>query len=140
MSRERPASAQRPYLLRAMHEWMTDNALTPHIVVDAGPGTVDVPAEDIRDNRIVLYVSYAATRGLVIGNDSVSFEARFNGVSRQLEIPISAVVGIYARESGQGMVFSDEEAAGHQPPNPPPDTKPPAGNPSEKRPNLKLIK
>jgi len=130
MSRERPASAQRPYLLRAMHEWMTDNALTPHIVVDAGPGTVDVPAEHIRENRIVLNVSYAATRGLVIGNDSVSFEARFNGIPRALNIPIDLVLGIYAKESGQGMVFSDES-------KPPPDDPEPA---DDKRPRLKVVK
>ena len=126
-----PPTAQRPYLLRAMHEWMTDNALTPHIVVDAGTSDFNVPAEHIRENKIVLNVSYAATRGLVIGNDTVAFEARFNGVPRSLNIPVDAVLGIYAKENGQGMVFADEA-------KPPPDDD--AGPGGGKRPALKLVK
>ena len=111
---ERPLSRQRPYLLRAMHEWMTDNALTPHIVVDAGLAKLDLPPDQVRDNRIVLNISYAATRGLVIGSEAVSFEARFNGVPRAINVPIDAVLGIYARENSQGMVFAEE--AGPPPP------------------------
>ncbi|HUF74288.1 MAG TPA: ClpXP protease specificity-enhancing factor [Gammaproteobacteria bacterium] len=130
MSRERPASAQRPYLLRAMHEWMTDNALTPHLVVDAACGNLGIPLEHIRENRIVLNVSYAATRGLVIGNDSVAFEARFNGIPKALNIPVDLVLGIYAKESGQGMVFPEET-------KPPPDDPGPADDP---RPKLKVVK
>lgn len=130
MSRERSASAQRPYLLRAMHEWMTDNALTPHIVVDASSGTFSVPPEHIRENKIVLNVSYAATRGLVIGNDTVAFEARFNGIPKALNIPVDLVLGIYAKENGQGMVFSDES-------KPPPDDP---GTGDDKRPKLKVVK
>jgi stringent starvation protein B len=105
---EGAASAQRPYLLRAMHEWMTDNALTPHIVVDATVADLNLSPEHIRDNKVVLNVSYAATRGLIIGNEAVSFEARFNGVPTALNVSVDAVLGIYARESGQGMVFSEE--------------------------------
>jgi stringent starvation protein B len=91
-----------------MHEWMTDNALTPHIVVDATVADLNLSPEHIRDNKVVLNVSYAATRGLVIGNEAVSFEARFNGVPTALNVSVDAVLGIYARESGQGMVFSEE--------------------------------
>jgi stringent starvation protein B len=127
---ERQLSRQRPYLLRAMHEWMTDNALTPHIVVDATAEHLDVPAEHIREQRVVLNVSYEATRGLLIGNESVDFEARFNGVPRSLHVPIDAVLGIYARENGQGMVFSEE------PQKPPPDE--PRGG--KDRPALKVVK
>lgn len=130
---ERPLSRQRPYLLRAMHEWMTDNALTPHIVVDATFENLRVPAEHVRDNKIVLNVSYAATRGLAIGNDAVTFEARFNGVSRALNIPVDAVLGIYARENGQGMVFSEESG-----PNPPPEGSDPSDD--GKRPTLRVVK
>jgi stringent starvation protein B len=126
---ERSISTQRPYLLRAMHEWMTDNALTPHIVVDASAGTLNVPAEHIRENKIVLNVSYAATRGLVIGNDAVAFEARFNGIPRALNVPLDAVLGIYAKENGQGMVFAEEA-------KPPPDDP----TPDDKRPKLKVVK
>jgi stringent starvation protein B len=127
---ESPVSGQRPYLLRAMHEWMIDNALTPHIVVDASAAGVDVPRDSVKDGKIVLNVSYAATRGLVIDNDVVAFEARFNGVPRSVRVPIDAVVGIYARENGQGMVFSQE------PGTPPEDP----GTGEEKRPKLKVVK
>jgi stringent starvation protein B len=129
---ERPLSGQRPYLLRAMHEWMTDNALTPHIIVDAGLARLEMPPEQAREKRIVLNISYAATRGLVIGSEAVSFEARFNGVPRTLTIPIDAVLHIYARENGQGMVFP--AAAG--PPKPPADDDPKGGP----RPGLRIVK
>jgi stringent starvation protein B len=129
---ERPLSSQRPFLLRAMHEWMTDNALTPHIVVDATKEHLQLPPGHVRDNKIVLNVSYAATRALLIGNDAVTFEARFNGVPRTLNIPIDAVLGIYARENGKGMVFAEESA-----PEPPPDDPaPPKGD----RPALRVVK
>lgn len=116
--------------MRAMHEWMIDNGLTPHIVVDSKACEIDVPPDSVNDDKVVLNVSYAATRGLVIGNDAVTFEARFNGVPRGLNVPIQAVLGIYARETGQGMVFSEEQA-------PPPDD---AGPEPAKRPSLKVVK
>jgi stringent starvation protein B len=121
---------QRPYLIRAMHEWMVDNDLTPHIVADASVDGLQVPAEHVKDGKIILNVSHAATRGLVLGNDEIAFEARFNGVPRRLHVPVQAVLGIYARETGQGMVFSAEDA-------PPPeggDAPPPS------RPSLKVVK
>jgi stringent starvation protein B len=95
-------------LLRAMHEWMVDNGLTPHIVVAAEHEGVQAPDGLAQGGRIVFNVSHAATRGLSLGNEVVSFEARFGGVPRKVEVPIAAVLGIYARETGQGMVFSDE--------------------------------
>ena len=127
---ERPVSSQRPYLLRAMHEWMVDNALTPHIVVDASSAEVNVPPENISEGKIVLNVSYAATRGLTLGNDTVAFEARFNGVPRSVNVPVASVLGIYARETGQGMVFAEEA------PTPPKDPAPD----EERRPRLKVVK
>jgi stringent starvation protein B len=108
-------SSQRPYLLRAMHQWMTDNDLTPHIVVDAGQDSVFVPAEHVKDDKIILNVGYSATRDLEMSNEDVSFEARFDGVAQNIQVPIEAVLGIYARETGQGMVFSNVEEA----PDPP---------------------
>jgi stringent starvation protein B len=102
---------QRPYLLRAMHEWMVDNGLTPHIVVDATQDGLMIPREHVSDGKLVLNVSYSATRDLSITNELATFEARFDGIAQLLEIPIAAVLGIYARETGQGMVFSDEEPA-----------------------------
>jgi stringent starvation protein B len=147
---EGAASAQRPYLLRAMHEWMTDNALTPHIVVDATVADLNLSPEHIRDNKVVLNVSYAATRGLVIGNEAVSFEARFNGVPTALHVSVDAVLGIYARENGQGMVFSEQSGpsgddsgpgggpgTGPRPGNGPGDDSGPGGG---KPPKLRVVK
>ncbi|MFW2404305.1 MAG: ClpXP protease specificity-enhancing factor [Gammaproteobacteria bacterium] len=102
---------QRPYLYRALHEWMTDNGYTPHIVVDASDEQTYVPAEFVEDGRIVLNISYAATHGLVLGNDEISFQARFGGKPVNLSIPASAVLGIYARETGEGMIFAEETDA-----------------------------
>ena len=100
---------QRPYLLRAMHEWMTDNGHTPHVVVDAGVDGVKVPKPYVQDGKIILNISYAATRNLDLGNATLSFEARFGGVAQQVSVPMQALLGIYARETGQGMIFSDGE-------------------------------
>ena len=122
-----------------MHEWMLDNGFTPHLVVDAKREGVRVPEGHVKDGKIVLNVSPSATRGLSLGNDAVTFEARFGGVSQRLAIPIAAVLGIYARETGQGMIFSDDDA----PPTPPDgEGKPPATPPpaSGRRAKLKVIK
>lgn len=110
-------SMQRPYLLRAMHEWMIDNGLTPHIVVDATRGDLVAPSGFAKDGKLVLNVSYDATRGLELGNERVRFEARFGGVPQRVDIPVDAVLGIYARESGRGMLFPAEDT-------------PPSGGPS----------
>ena len=102
---------QRPYLLRAMHEWMTDNTLTPHIVIDVAAANTALPVEYAKDGKLIINISYSATENLFIDNEHTSFDARFDGVSRHLDVPISAIVGIYARESGQGMIFSSEQPA-----------------------------
>lgn len=135
MSNEHPLTSRRPYLLRAMHEWMTDNGQTPHLVVDAGIDGVTVPRQYVRDGKIVLNVSYSATAGLLIKNDLVTFSARFGGTPFEVRLPIAAVLGVYARETGQGMIFSDEDAGPPVPPTPPK----PAGD-EPKRPLLKVVK
>ena len=119
-----------------MHEWMLDNGFTPQLVVDAKRDGVRVPEAHVKDGKIVLNVSPTATRALSLGNEFVSFEARFGGVSQQLAVPIAAVLGIYARETGQGMIFGDDDA-----PPPSPEgagSAPPAASP--RRPKLKVIK
>ena len=125
-----------------MHEWMTDSGLTPHLVVNAQHDGVEVPEAHVKDGKIVLNVSHSATRALVLGNDSVTFEARFGGVPRQIAVPVDAVLGIYARETGQGMVFGDEEPPGDGGPpsdnGPPSNNGPPAGG--DGRPKLKVVK
>ena len=125
-----------------MHEWMLDNGFTPHLVVDAKRGGVRVPEAHVKDGKIVLNVSPTATRALSLGNDAVTFEARFGGVSQQLVVPVAAVLGIYARETGQGMVFGDDDAPKASPegdePSPPPTPPPsPAGG---RRAKLKVVK
>ncbi len=120
-----------------MHEWMVDNGLTPHIVVDARREDVHVPSAHVEDGKIVLNVSPSATRGLSLGNEAVTFEARFGGVPQHLSIPVAAVLGIYARETGQGMLFGDEQA----PPPEPGGAGPSGTSPAEKsRPKLKVVK
>ena len=108
---ESDISSKRPYLLRAMHEWMSDNGLTPHIVVDATRDGVAVPAQHVQNGKIILNVSYDATQDLHLGNERLTFSARFGGVAHLVEVPADAVLGIYARESGQGMIFTTDETA-----------------------------
>jgi stringent starvation protein B len=126
-----------------MHEWMLDNGFTPHLVVDAKRDGVHVPEAHVKDGKIVLNVSPTATRSLQLGNDAVTFEARFGGVSQQLVIPVSAVLGIYARETGQGMIFGEDDAPGSGPApaapgsDEPPPTPPAGGG---KRAKLKVVK
>lgn len=118
---------RRPYLLRAMHEWICDSDCTPHLVVDATAEGVDVPRAYVKDGKIVLNVSMSATAQLKLGSDEVSFSGRFGGASMHVRVPIAAVLAIYARETGQGLVFSDEDGAptpGSPEPSPPDATPP----------------
>ena len=94
----------RPYLIRALHEWCSDNGFSPHIAVHVD-GSVQVPLEFVKDGEIVLNVGVDATSGLRLGNDFIEFKARFGGVAREIVVPVDHVVAIYARENGQGMAF-----------------------------------
>ncbi len=104
----------RPYMVRALYEWLEDNLLTPYVMVDATQPNVDVPTEHINDGKIVLNIASQATGNLKIDNDYISFNARFGGVSRELWVPMSAVLGIYAKENSQGMFFDPAEYADYQ--------------------------
>ncbi len=104
-------SSLRPYLLRAHHEWMSDNGLTPHLVVNAERPGVAVPTQFVKDGTIVLNIALRAVRDLELGNDAISFNARFSGVSHQIYVPIGAVRGLVAREYGVGVTFADEPSA-----------------------------
>ncbi len=97
-------SPTRPYLLRALHDWCTDNGFTPYIAVFVGPG-VQVPMEYVKNNEIVLNIGFEATSSLQLGNEFIEFKARFGGVAREIRVPVDHVVAIYARENGQGMAF-----------------------------------
>jgi stringent starvation protein B len=111
------ASSTRPYLIRALHEWCTDNGFTPYVAVHVDR-TVQVPMEYVSNNEIVLNVGFDATSNLDLGNDLIQFKARFGGVAREIIVPVDHVVAIYARENGQGMAFpppSPDDAATRQP-------------------------
>jgi len=97
-----------------MVEWISDNGETPHIVVDASQDGVQVPSQFVTEGKVVLNIGASATQGLNLGNEAVEFSARFGGVPFPIRIPVRAVLGIYARESGEGMIFTDSE--GDQPP------------------------
>lgn len=127
--------SRRPYLLRAMHGWVSDSGSTPHVIVDASRPGVQVPRAYVKDGKIVLNVSISATQRLVLGNDWVEFDARFAGVVHHVKVPVNAVLGIYARESGEGMVFPADEGG----PEPPP-TKPTPADETGRRPQLKVVK
>ena len=128
----------KPYLLRAIFEWCVDNGLTPHLLVQPDQRT-RVPQAYVRDGEITLNINYSATKDLHIGNDAVTFAARFSGASFDIYVPIDAVRGIFARENGQGMFFGPADGEpppaggddGHKP------GQPPVG---EKKATLKLVK
>ncbi|KAF1016387.1 MAG: Stringent starvation protein B [Stenotrophomonas maltophilia] len=147
-------TSHRPYLLRALVEWINDNELTPHILVDAGVPGVQVPPSSVKDDRVVLNIAERAVVRLMIDNEMVSFSARFSGVSYPVQVPISAVLAVYARETGQGMALPDDipgaepaevaEDAAHESATPaddlPPDGTPPSSPPSKGRPTLRVVK
>lgn len=103
-------TSHRPYLLRALYEWIADNGMTPHLLVDASQPGVRVPAHAVKDGRVVLNIADRAVARLEMDNESVRFSARFGGVSQPVLVPVSAVLAIYARETGQGMALPGEIA------------------------------
>jgi stringent starvation protein B len=107
---------KRSYLLRALNEWIVDCGLTPYVLVDANVAGVAVPAEHVKEGRIVLNLSPAAVRALDIGRDAVTCDGRFGGRSFSLYLPMASVLAIYARETGEGMVFETETFAEPEPP------------------------
>jgi stringent starvation protein B len=127
-------------LLRAMHEWISDSNQTPHIVVDASLEGVEVPRQYVQGGKIILNVSSNATSLLSLGNDLVRFRARFGAATYDVSVPIAAVLGIYARETGQGMIFSEADTPPPQPPAPPSEPAPPPTEGKRAKPTLKVIK
>lgn len=118
--------SSRPYLVRALYEWILDNACTPYLLVDATVAGVEVPQQYVKNGQIVLNVAPGAVAGIDMSNDDIRFRGRFSGVAIDVFVPIGAVLGIYARENGQGMVFEPEQA----PPPSPSDDEPRSGKPS----------
>jgi stringent starvation protein B len=140
-------TSHRPYLLRALYEWIADNGMTPHILVDAQQPGVRVPPHTVKEGRVVLNIAERAVAKLELDNESVRFTARFGGVSHPVNVPVSAVMAIYARETGQGMALPED--VGGSPPDDdptPPDDPTPDGTDDEtpaagKRPSfLRVVK
>jgi stringent starvation protein B len=130
----------RPYLMRALNEWILENDCTPYVLVDAGMPGVQVPEDYVDNGQIVLNISMSAVKSLLIDDDGLSFNARFGGVPIDLYVPMVAILAIYAKENGQGMVFGSE--AGAPDPNKPPgSTKTKRDDkPVKVRPSLKVVK
>lgn len=162
---EAQGTSTRPYLIRALHDWCTDNGFTPYLAVYVD-ASVQVPMEYVKNHEIVLNVGFEATSGLKLGNEFIEFKARFGGVAREIVVPVDHVVAIYARENGQGMAFPVPTASAEPPAAapvpappaakpgprglrlatvegdesaPPPDDEPPEGGPPP-RPSLKRVK
>ena len=119
----------KPYVVRAIYDWIVDNNCTPHVLIDAASDGVVVPEDYVTEGQIVLNISPTAVVGLHLGNDAVSFSGRFGGVPLDVFLPLDSILGIYARENGQGMIF--DAAAPEEPP------EPPSGR---GRPSLKVVK
>ena len=143
-------ASTKPYLIRAIYEWCVDQSLTPYVAVLVD-GQTKVPTEFIKDGQIVLNISYTATRHLKIGNDFINFSARFNGSSRELEVPIQAVIGVFAKENGQGLFFHATEeitasaevypaAASSEAPSPEKNDEPPPRPKPGRGGHLKVVK
>ena len=130
-------TSNRPYLIRALYEWLVDNELTPYLLVDASHESVHVPSRYVEEGRIVLNVSPSAVRELSLGNDLIAFEARFGGSAFAISLPPQAVLGVYARENGKGMLFPDEGVSDEPEPPQPTSPTPPSGG---GRPALKVVK
>ena len=125
-------TSSRPYLIRAMFEWITDNDCTPYVLVDAVWPGVSVPEQYVENGQIVLNIAPGAVAALELGNELIHFSARFGGVPTEVVVPIAAVRGLYARENGRGMVFDEEESS-------PPDPSGPE-TPGDKKPALRVVK
>ncbi len=134
-------TSSRPYLIRALYEWIVDNGFTPYMLVDTSHKEVHVPTAFVENGRIILNISPDATHSLVLGNDLITFNARFSGNAMDVNVPVSSVLAIYSKENGQGMIFEDQEDS----PTDPGTTS--SGEPSKagpapgtRRPNLKIVK
>ena len=128
-------TSNRPYLLRALFEWIADNDMTPHILVEAGAEGVDVPEQAVQKGKVILNIDHSAVRELDLGNEWLTFKARFSGSEYDVAVPIDAVLAIYAKENGQGMMFTqDDETIPPTDPDSDSDIRP------AKRPHLTIVK
>lgn len=128
-------TSNRPYLLRALYEWISDNHMTPHVLVDAGFDGVKVPNQAIQKGKVILNIDQVAVHNLKMGNEWLSFDARFSGKQHEVLVPVEAVLAIYSKENGQGMMFAlDDDSMPPDDPDGGPDLK------ATRRPHLKVVK
>ena len=142
-----PMTSNRPYLLRAVYDWISDNGLTPYLLIDATGEGVRVPPQVVKNGQVVLNIAMRAVANLELGNDWIGFSARFSGVSHALRIPVGSVLALYAQENGQGMMFPADEEGGDTPPPASAPDEPGSGqnggsqeNPKRGAPHLRVIK
>jgi stringent starvation protein B len=133
-------SSNRPYLLRALYQWIGDNSMTPYLLVDAGREGVLVPPSTIKDGRVVLNIAARAVAGLDLGNREVRFKARFGGISQNVVVPVAAVLAIYAQETGQGMMLPEDGAGTLPAETPMDDPEPPPGEGPRRGGHLRVVK
>jgi len=135
-------TSTRPYMLRAIYEWIVDNNCTPYLLVDATAEHVTVPREFVEDGKIVLNIAPAAVQNLMLGNEDIQFSARFSGKPFPVYVPIKAAIAVYSRENGKGMFFQPEEGDDVDDSNtpPPPPDKPTTPNKPSRPSFLKVVK
>lgn len=137
-------SPTKPYFIRALYDWILDNACTPYLLVDTADSRCVVPTQFVREGSIVLNLAPAAIKGLELGKEFVMFNARFGGVSQEITVPIGSIRAIYAKESGRGLAFEDEAPDGPDAPDAPSDltqAEPPAaGSKAKSPPRLTIVK
>lgn len=130
-------TSSRPYLIRALYQWIVDNGVTPYILVDAEVPGVNVPSQYIQDNKVVLNIAPLAVQSLILGDDDITFNARFSGQPTNIHVPTESVLAIYARENGQGMMFTEEPHGG---PDSPDDGPEPDDSGAGDKPKLRVVK
>lgn len=141
MDNEQPPesmTSSQPYLIRAIYDWVIDNGFTPYLLVNAENDYAMIPRDFVEDGKIVLNINPSAISDLQLGNDYIMFNARFSGKAMEVSVPVVAVLAIYARENGQGMMF--DENTSDLPPIPPENTTPPEPPKKPKKPQLKVVK
>ncbi len=140
-------TSSRPYIIRALYDWIVENDCTPYILVNAFEDGVEVPQEHVKDGQIILNISPVAVQDLNLGNEGIDFEGRFAGIPKRVLVPMPAILGIYAKENGQGMIFDPDVASpdpsgpdgGDRPPSPP-TANGPGDKSGGKKPPLRLVK
>lgn len=135
-------TSHRPYMVRALHEWILDNGCTPYILVNTFAKNVQVPQDYVKDGQIILNISPSAIQNLLISNDGIEFDGRFGGIPTQIYVPIASIMGVYAKENGQGMMFESDNSM-PEPPTPVTPDEPSSkdkGKGKSARPALSIVK